>query len=182
MKILFLDFDGVVNNDQTFEELRQADPSPTAAELQLFSKLTAQDQSRDEFFWLNTMRSLSPKLIANLNSIVQATGVKVVISSAWRNTFSLQVLELLLRHHGFIGEIIDTTPSKMSLRSRAGEISMWLRNASENKLQVENFVIIDDDTSARQHDSLVDNFVETDYSQGLDEAKMLQAIEILKRS
>jgi hypothetical protein len=181
MKVLFLDFDGVINNEQTFEELKQAEFTPTDSELQLIRKLIVQDPRHNESFWLNTIRSLDSKLIAHITSIIKATGAKVVISSAWRNTFSLQILELLLKHHGFTGEVIDSTPSKMSLHSRAGEIFMWLRNAKENKLNVENFVIIDDDSSPKNIEYLVDNLVVTDYSQGLDEAKTLQAIEILKR-
>ena len=70
MKVVFLDFDGVINI-KDFSELK-----------------------------------FDSNCIKNLNKIIKQTNADVVISSAWRNNYTLDELQELLGNSGFIGKIV----------------------------------------------------------------------------
>jgi len=86
----------------------------------------------------NTDNHIDPDKISILNRIIKATGMKVVISSTWRATFSPQRMQDHLIKFGFIGQVIDNTDDNN--KSRFNQIQDWM----DNNL-VEDFVIIDDD-------------------------------------
>lgn len=117
MKVLFLDFDGVLNSHQWMQA--NADKFPM------------------NHMWHHT--HLDELAVGRLEKIVQATGAKVVISSTWRLLNSLPRLCDILQNHGFTGEVIGITPRLGG--PRGNEIASWLNDHGP----IENFVIIDDD-------------------------------------
>lgn len=118
MKIIFLDFDGVLNSHKWIE-----------ANQHLF-----------ESGQLFMHKHLDHDAVARVDKICRETGAKVVISSTWRRFNTLPQLQAILKRHGFTGEVISTTPILGG--PRGNEIARWLRAAGP----VESFVIIDDDS------------------------------------
>jgi hypothetical protein len=122
---------------------------------------------------------IDPKNVSCLNKIIQETQAKIVVSSTWRVSKSVQDLFYLLYRHGVRGEVIDKTPdfcekSKGGLwisKTRGDEIQAWL---DDNK-DVESFVIIDDDDDILFYD----NFVQTTMDTGLTDVHVQMAIGIL---
>ncbi len=100
MRIVFLDFDGVLNAID--------DDAPP----------------RDAPLW--TAAWLEPHLVARLNAIVHATGAHVVVSASWRVHRTCAALAAMLADRGFTGRVIDVTP-QLAVPGRAREIAAWLR-------------------------------------------------------
>lgn len=115
MKVLFLDFDGVMNSEDYIKSLGK--PFSTTVD--------------DEI--------IDPKTITLLNTIIRETKSEIVVSSVWRKTMTAFALQCMMLRHGFEGEIIDTTPSSAS-GIRGLEIQTWLNQHPE----VESFAILDD--------------------------------------
>lgn len=140
MKVLFVDFDGVLVPFQGVDRKKR----PALA---------------------------APECVSNLNSIVEKTGAKVVVSSSWRLFPPLEALAKLMKGWGFTGEVIDKTPHRKETRGH--EILSWL---DEND-KIDAFVVLDDDASdlhlVRAH------LVATDPMRGLTEENVQQAVELL---
>jgi hypothetical protein len=117
MKVLFLDFDGVLNS----YEFMRCSPG--------------------------RMDRLDPAAVMRLNAIVDRSGAKVVISSTWRLKRSLDVLRMTLADLGFRGEVIDRTPDLMGhgfvdpYVARCHEIQTWIDGRGE---PLESYAILDD--------------------------------------
>jgi hypothetical protein len=118
MKILFLDFDGVLNSHKWI-----------GANQHLFNS--------KQLFMHSDVDS---EAVARLQRIVDATGAKVVISSTWRRFSTRVALQAILRKHGFTGEVLGLTPVLNTKRGH--EIQQWL---DENG-PIESLVILDDDS------------------------------------
>lgn len=180
MKIIFLDIDGVLNNDDTTDKI-------------------------DGFTGLHP-----PLIANFNKIIEAHPDAKIVISSTWRKCLpflkaytNFEELKALLAARGLKGEIIDHTPIKMSYLSRGAEIKMWLDDRAK-ELGVDQYVALDDDTEgmernlkprqqswqtdeefaedlaahAKEHD-LAAHHVRTFEIVGLSESKAAQAIKIL---
>lgn len=131
MKIIFLDFDGVIND--TFYVHKAVDEGRVILDAGL-------KHESDRFM-------LDPQRISILNDILAKTGANVVISSSWRNIYNLGELRKFLVDRGFNypERIIDETPSTKPVLYNRGElIRMWLDNHPE----VTKHVAIDDMPSA----------------------------------
>lgn len=97
MRVLFLDFDGVINNSRTWSEFAR---------------------SGDEMLVIPT----APECIERLNRLVAETGARVVISSSWRNFAGWDSLAPALATRGFTGEVIGETPN---LVNEPGWLDRW---------------------------------------------------------
>jgi hypothetical protein len=151
MKVLFLDLDGVVNSHDWFRRRVMEQPIGNYFE-----------------------RQIDPQAIVLLNEIIEATGVKVVISSTWRKNYTLQELRAGLSSRGFSGEIIGVTGEDLSA-IRGREIQKWL---DDNKdYGIERFVIVDDDSDFLA--SQLPFFVKTSFDRGLLDEHVLRVIRIL---
>jgi len=163
MKIIFLDFDGVLNSSSFILNQR---------------KLKGMKGMMKDEDWLN------PVMIGRLNAIIIATDAKVVISSDWRLDGTIEYHTKLLKSLGFAGEIINQTPV-IPDQSRSEEIQMWLHYSKEIDDEVESFVVLDDDDNIHNCSGVFfttpikDRHVLTSMWSGLEDVHVAQAIEIL---
>jgi hypothetical protein len=152
MKIVFLDFDGVMSHSFM---------PPTRA---------------------TTAGKFSAGAIARLNTIVERTGARIVVSSSWRAHYALDALKALLAAEGFTGEVLDCTPVLQGStnpvhgaapgHTRSQEIQAWLDGFPEPP---ESFVILDD----IELPPLADWHVKTSAETGLLDDHVETAIAIL---
>jgi hypothetical protein len=186
MKIIFLDFDGVLNSENWSRRR--------------FNEIDNNDISGKYPFY-----EFDPLSIAELNRIIEQTEAKVVVSSTWRIGKRVEDLQQMLGVVGFKGEIIDTTPHFFAKgvdndENRIGytvprgcEIDWWLKEKGKfqrinwsyerqlehlEKSLVKNYVILDDDSDMlygqREH------YVKCNgYGAGLDKQTADTAIKIL---
>jgi len=133
MKIIFLDFDGVLN--------RGDEPN-------------------------TCLRQLSPSCVKILNTLIERTNAKIVITSVWRILRTTAELRQIMVHYGFRfpGNVIDKTPRNGGRRGT--EIEEWLRSYSIAGWsgEVEKIVIIDDDSDM---EPFMDRLVQTDSDTGI---------------
>lgn len=159
MKVIFLDFDGVLNSQDFFKKLE--------------GKIRNEE---DEVRYWATM--IDPDAVKILNTIVETTGAKIVVSSTWRllNTLTRLREILCLKGFRFPEVIFDKTPNHVEsgMRHRRGnQIQMWLNKHPE----VEKYVIIDDD-SDMEH--LMHKLVKTSNYTGLQDEHIEPILEHLK--
>lgn len=146
MKIIFLDFDGVLTNVKSFKR---------------HSGIHAK---------------ADPPTIAALNSIIERTGARIVVSSTWRLLFSLPDLRGLLAEWGMKGIVLDRTP-EFPQRPRGDEIAHWIEEYETRRGEIESFVILDDDGDMGK---LLPRLVQSEFESGLTPELAERAIEILK--
>jgi hypothetical protein len=149
MKIIMLDFDGVLNSEKFV--------------------LDNKDLFINQAF--SMQQNLDKEAVARLNKIIELTGAKVVVSSTWRILNSIEKLQKILDNHGFTGEIIGKT-GRAANGLRGNEIAAWL---NENG-PVEAFVIIDDDSDMVH---LMHKLVQTNWKLGLQDEHVVKCVEIL---
>lgn len=166
MKIIFLDIDGVLNHE-AFYVKRHAEQQTII--------YVPKDYPLSEF---------CPDAIENLNSLIEQTGAKVVISSTWRHGKTVEQLQEILKKVGFKGEVIGKTPD-MRNRSvfRGNEIHRWLSDneklIGKSPSEYRNYVILDDDSDMLFWQR--NNFIKVDYSVGLTKGVVFQAAKILNQ-
>ena len=150
-KIIFLDFDGVLNTEY-YQGL-----------LQFQGK-----QWQDEYGTL-----FDPKAVKHLQRIIDATGADIVIESSWKY-FGLEAMQELWRVRSLPGRVIDITPSLTGNASKGEEIAAWL---SEHAMSDARYVIIDDEYVVL--DSQIPYFIWTNPYEGLTEDQANRAMLVL---
>lgn len=165
MKIIFLDIDGVLNNELFYRKRHQ------------LNFVGYPEYPMSEF---------DTQCIESLNYLIEKTGAKVVISSTWRIGRTIEELQELLNSVGFKGEIISKTPSMRHLDEnclRGNEILKWIKDNREligqEYHEFENYVIFDDDSDMLYWQK--DNFLLVDRFVGLTMSVTYKAIRILNR-
>ena len=168
MKIVFLDIDGVLCTDRSFA---RKDKVPFPPDFHIPFR--------------NGWDRLDDECVERLNRITEASDAKLVISSTWRlccdGEAQFQYLIDYLRSQGVKANIIDRTPSHMTMRDtrgrngRGAEIKEWL-DITGTKLGVTSYVIIDDDADMG---ALMSKLVQTPEPTGIGEGHVVKAIEIL---
>lgn len=122
-------------------------------------------------------------MVGRLNEIIAATGAKVVISSSWRFRFPFTEMDAILKHQGFVGEIIDQTPKTLKnyreirfsqVIPRGWEIEEWLEDHAD--LGIESFIILDD---INNMDKLKHRLILTNGDVGLTNKHVKRAIKWL---
>lgn len=170
MKVIFLDIDGVLNNEVFVNAFwaicKQVDLKRSQAKA--LHKIVMRDDYGNLF---------CPTATNMLNYILEETGAKIVISSTWRFMGEKEIKQMWI-DRGLKGEIIGVTPHLPS-RLRGQEIEDWLEwYKSENQDDIQ-YVIIDDDKDMLPHQ--MQNFVQTDPFYGITFNDAIQAIKILNQ-
>lgn len=158
MKVIVLDFDGVLNSRGSFlYETRKRDA------LDEFQK--------EEVCPVN--ETLCNVCCSNFQYILdKVPDAKIVISSSWRNLYELDWLKDKLSTYGIdSSRVIDKTPSVFS-GDRGREVKLWLNDHPD----VKEYVILDDN---RVDGFDEDVFVRTSWNAGLTLEHSLKAIQIL---
>lgn len=132
MRLLFLDFDGVLNSDVYFS---------SSAFLS-----TVLGHSEAERARMDHAHYLDPSKVAMINALTSLSGVRVVICSSWRQLYSLEELNDILRRRGatFVATAITprVTGYDPTIPTRAREIMSYLKQMPEPP---EAMVALDDE-------------------------------------
>lgn len=155
LKVIFLDIDGVLNNQLMFETREAIIKTPGG--------------------------NLSRTCVAAFNKLIADTGAKIVLSSTWRTDTDI---EDYLKEAGLEGEIIGKTPVlRDCFTLRGNEIHAWIVENKEylgaEYYDYHSFVILDDDS-----DMLLwhrENFFHTDNYCGLTPTIAYRAARFLNR-
>jgi hypothetical protein len=141
-KIIFLDFDGVLNSDESIQNL-------------------------------GTKYQFSKSSIAALNELLKETNTRFVVTSTWREGWTLKENAEFLERDGLVpGRVVGKTPSLG--RERGLEIDAWLRCAP---FAVVSFVILDDRDDMAMHRN---RLVQTDAKIGLTINEVERARNVLQ--
>ncbi len=169
--IIFLDFDGVLNTEKYYCELKNKELPSNDKYGQLFD----------------------PKAVANLRKIIDATEARIVVSSSWRY-MGLNVLQRMWYDRDLPGRIVDITPLHLlddKLRDtdlnqvdvlslcRGNEIKWYFDEVLDANSNSRRFVIFDDLKEVLPE--LQDHFVRIDPIVGITEGDVERAIEFINR-
>lgn len=167
--IIFLDFDGVLNTEKYYCELK--------------SKGLPSDDKYGQLF--------DPEAVANLRKIIDATGARIVVSSSWRY-MGLNVLQRMWYDRDLPGRIVDITPlhllddklcdtdlTQVDMLSlcRGNEIKWYFDEVLDANSNSRRFVIFDDLKEVLPE--LQDHFVRIDPIVGITEGDVERAVEII---
>lgn len=163
MKIIFLDIDGVMNCRAT---IVRAD------------RITADGTSDG---WHE--QHIDPEMTARLNTLIERTEAKIVISSSWRALYSTRQIREILHRRGFKYPevIIDSTP-RFREGERGDEIEAWMNGMygrvcmGDRSALVDQIVILDDDSDMA---SLRSYLIQTSFETGLQDHHVEAACAIL---
>ena len=164
-RIIFLDFDGVLNTARNIARLR-AEGKPLS----------------DEFGYL-----FDAEAVANLQTIIEQTDAEIVVSSSWKFE-GLERMRQLWQARRLPGKLLDITPDYLgcvgeidpsnpdSFVGKGNEIKTWLEQHATADCR---YVILDDmpDVLASQRE----NFIPINDECGITAADAQRAIEILNR-
>ena len=168
-KIIFLDFDGVLNTEHHQRQL-------------LYERTAWQDKYGTCF---------DPEAVKQLQTIVDMTHADIVIESSWKY-LGLEAMQEMWQDRQLPGRVIDITPSVVSdslllsadleqispsaLHCKGAEIASWLY---DNNIQDAPYAIIDDEYVILE--SQLPHFILTNPYDGLIEELAMRAIGILNR-
>lgn len=151
-KIIFLDFDGVLNSARTIIAYGQG---------MLLPRSRFDDPKFD------------PVALSLVRALAEDTDAKIVVSSTWRTGATLEELQRIFELYNWDtrGTIIDMTPSYMNVR-RGLEINSWLDSNSWS-----NYVILDDGTGFL--DEQLPHLIKTDMYEGFQFRDFIKAGKLL---
>jgi hypothetical protein len=152
MRVLFLDFDGVLNSVGSF--------------------IYNNRQNLLGFTQTPTHQSFCPIASSNLQYILEElSDVQVVATSSWRKNKTIEALKKIFETNNILPDrMIGATPVDAD-RYRGNEIKKYLDEHTE----VTDFVILDDDIDMNPY---LDNLVKTDSRDGLTFSKAERVIEM----
>lgn len=130
-------------------------------------------------------KAIDPALVARLKTLVEETGAKCVLSSAWRHAYGYEKTLFALSRNGwpdiadyFVGE----TPVDHA-RTRAHEILQWLAENGTPGYQA--FVVLDDCTHAEdgaaEFKMVADQWVQVNGALGLQDHDVERAKVLFAR-
>jgi len=159
-KVLYLDFDGVMNTPKFIRSLGDS------------------KHSFNNWRWYS--EQIDPKHIGFLQEILSASNANIVVSSSWRLMNDTFACDTILRAHGLRGKIVDVTPRPFEMPNgkrseRADEIQAHL----DANPHIKKFCILDDLLDMKH---LSKYFVQTDMYSGLEAACVTQAVALLNQS
>jgi len=155
MRIVFLDFDGVLNSRALVE-----------------GSATPQEPGLD---------LLAADAVRRVEQLCVDGRAGIVVSSTWRLTFDLSALQNMLRAKGLrTTPILDITPMIPHKRGRGQEIQLWLDTTPRARgWSVDGMVILDDEPDMLH---LGPWLVQTSFETGLLDAHLVAAKSVLTRA
>jgi hypothetical protein len=147
MKVIFLDFDGVLNSATSF-----------------LYEVNRRNKHKEQGVKGPVNETLSLHCCAAFQFVLdQYPDVKVVLSTTWRTMFTIDWLKAKLEeYHIDSSRVIDKTPQTFG-GNRGREIEIWLRDHPE----ITHFVAIDDNDDGISAYFGKDRFVQTDWERGM---------------
>jgi len=131
MKVLFLDFDGVLNSKQHLLAVKNIKPRGEP------------ETEAAEHFVMKTGTNANNMWVLGY-ILKQIPDLKIVISSAWRLHYDTHQFKRLFKFHGLDGQrIIDKTPTKFS-SNRCHEVASWLSDYIEENKENVDWITLDD--------------------------------------
>lgn len=198
VKVVFLDFDGVLNSwQESFMNKRERETrvgkfwdevSIRAVRLgRYMPKKWANAWYWECNFWFSNYADFCPIACSNFISLLEdVPELKIVISSSWRS-HGLDICKRILKRNGIdVSRIIGVTPNygtsaegdwRQGYRARGNEIQAWMY-LFRKEYRVTNMVILDDNSDMVH---LEDYLVKTSMDEGLMLRHKNQALEVLKR-
>lgn len=159
-KVVFLDFDNVLNDDTT-KDRDWIKPGPG--------------------LFVEGHVGLDRDKVLRLNTLVDPD-TRFVFSTSWRKWYTDDQLLQILQLRGFRGqvhEISPRTPLRFSYTSRESQIREWLDDARTDGYLPDSFVVLDDLTTAYID---VDRHVQTFEDEGaFNDICAAKALKILNR-
>ena len=156
MKIIFLDIDGVLNNEDSDIVYLQEGSVCVGG-----------------FF--------CPELVVRLNTIIQETRASIVLSSTWRLGLDLESAQKLMVELGVIGRVVGITDHIWDNHVfRGNEIYKWIRDNEDlvgKYYDFSDYLILDDDSDMLYWQR--NNFVQTNGLKGLTDSNVMESIAIL---
>ena len=152
MKIIFLDFDGVIDTEYYSHILYEAG-KPIADEHGLL---------------------FDPECVKNLKYIIDNTGADIVVSSTWKDDMSYEEILDMWKDRGLPGFVTDVTPTTAE-HHRGDEIDAWLKECPTEC----NYIIIDDLEAYYFNEHQILRLLIVNPFFGLDENTAERAIKIL---
>lgn len=126
MKLIFLDFDGViVHLPKNYKSI------PIGSEEDHYKRV----------------RCANEESIAALNKIIKKTYANVVITSSWRHHHTRDMMANMMKHSGFKGFVLGTTDDlhrDCNAMERGHEVMAFLQQAKF--LDIDSYICIDDDS------------------------------------
>lgn len=164
MKVIFLDFDGVLNSSASFI-METGKKKRRIAEYYKGNRIFGLSNAAAKDYHVN--QTFSEVCASNFQYILRkCPKVKVVISSTWRLSFEMDWIKAKLEEYGIDStRVIDKTPRAPATRifetvPRGEDISLWLADHPE----VTDYVILDDNSDMTVH---MDKFIKTTWLDGL---------------
>jgi len=170
MKIIFLDIDGVLNNENYFDSKEDEKRKL----IDYYKEHEDEYDFEDEinFHLQRRLLDIDFTKVDMIKDICDESGAKIVIVSTWKIYEFWFVIKKYLIEYGLpiIGETNDYK------WYRGGEIREYLKN----HLEVEKYIIIDDEFF-RDYKGFEDNLIQTDfYGDGFTEEHKILALKKLK--
>ena len=153
MKIIFLDFDGVMDTSY-YDHILSKKGLP----------------GNDSFGTV-----FDPHCIQNLKHIIDETGANIVVSSFWKYFMTYKDLLDMWEYRGLPGFVTDVTPTPTTRNNRGDEIDAWLEECDVEC----QYVIIDDLDGQNFNEHQIPRLLVVNPFWGLDEDTAERAIQIL---
>lgn len=153
MKIIFLDFDGVMDTSY-YDHILSKEGKP----------------GNDEYGTV-----FAPYCVQNLKRIIDKTGADIVVSSSWKYLMSYQDFLNMWNDRGLPGFVTDVTPNPIDRRNRGDEIDAWIEECRTEC----QYVIIDDLEANNFNKHQIPHLLIVNTFFGLDEDTAERAIQIL---
>lgn len=159
MKVIFLDFDGVLNSATSF-----------------LYEHNRREVHKEQGVGGKVNETLSPHCCAAFQEVLNKyPEVKVVLSTTWRTLFPMDWLKAkLAEYHIDSSRVIDRTQEDRFSDNRGREISWWLQEHPE----VTHYAIIDDNDWGISAIHGEGRFVKTDWDRGMG---LNHAIELMEK-
>lgn len=152
MKIIFLDFDGVMDTAHYDNYLN-------------YMGLPATDKYGIVF---------DPDCVRNLGRIIEATGADIVVTSTWKDFMTYKEILEMWKYRQLPGFVTDTTPT--CSRHRGDEIDAWLAECRGKCV----YVIIDDMEESQFNEHQYERLFVVNPYDGLNDDVTDKIIAILK--